>query len=653
MSKIAGGNKLEDILTEGDMKYRALFNSARDGIIFLDNKGAVTDVNEAFVRISGYSEEEIKSGVFPESLCRNKTREMLDEFLGKVIDGKQSKIIECEMIPKAGGSVEMEVEGHAVNNEQGDTVGIWMVFHDVTKQKVTEKLSKAERYLTDHSVGSQNLDETLKAGVQAILEATGLDIGMAGFLTEDGKTFELAYSQGVSDEYVKAAISMVSSDSRFRVIQESGPIYTRYEDLPVFQGGVQNWEKIKSVAIMPIFEDGELIGGVNVGSRTMEEIPYESRYIIESLVNQMGKAISKHRLLLAYKENEELYRALVESSPDSVLLLDLEGKIMMASRAAVEMYGAGGEEEILGKNVIDIVVDEKIDNARKSMAEVAKNSVVRNIELDIINKDGGHMTVEVSGTLIRDINGNPKAVLTTSRDITERKNTEERLKKINAELKGYAHTVSHDLRGPVANIILGTDVVGRIMEDLPDNEELADLREVIDSIGDHAKKTLQLIQDLLDLAEAGQVPFNIVEVDINKTVDRVMAELSQKLEEKKITVEVDEDLGTIQANSTQIYQLFSNLMQNAVKHNNKEDLVVEVRRLSPPGSEVNKYLVRDNGSGIPEGLTSTIFDPFARTGKLKPGIGLSIVDKIVEAYNGEIKYYCQDGACFEIMLPNI
>lgn len=653
MGNDAGNSLFKGALSEGEMKYRSLVNSARDGILYLDNQGAVVDVNDAFVRISGYSKEEIKGGIFPESLCKDKTREMINEFVLDVMKGKQLKFIECEMTPKTGGPVEIEVEGHAVYGESGEPVGAWMVFHDVTKQKISEKLFKAERYLNDHSVSSRNLEETLKAGVQAILEAAGMDIGMAGFLTEDGKSFELAYSQGVSDEYVKMAIEMVSSDSRFRDIQESGPIYTRYEDLSVFKGGVQNRENIKSVAIMPIFEDGELIGGVNVASRTLEEIPSESRYIIESLVNQMGKAISKHRLLLAYKESEELYRALVESSPDSVLLCDLDGNIMMASHAVVEMYGASDEEEILKQNVVDMVSGDSLESARDYIAGVTKDGVVRNIELEFIKKDGSCTTVEVNMSLIRDINGEPKAILTTSRDISERKMTEERLKKINAELKGYAHTVSHDLRGPVANIILGTDVVNRIMEDLQENDELADLKEVISSIGDHARKTLQLIQDLLDLAEAGQVPFNIVEVDINKTVDRVINELSHNLEKKKVNVDVDEDLGVIQANSTQIYQLFSNLVQNAVRHNEKDDLVIEVRRLSPPESKVHKYLVRDNGEGIPEALTSNIFDPFARTGKLKPGIGLSIVDKIVEAYNGEIKYYYQDGACFEITLQNV
>lgn len=636
-------------LTEEERKCRVLFNSNRDGILYLDGKGQVVDVNETFVRMSGYTRDEIKSGIFPNSICRSKTHEMLIEHLGKVIGNGMVEPLECQMIPRTGGSIDMEVEVRAVFSEQGDHSGFWLILRDITSRKTLERLYRAEMYLTESSLKLQSLEETLKAGVLAILDATGLDAGMAGFLDEEEKHFTLAFSYGVSDEFVEAAIRVVSTDNKYKEIQASGPVYTRYDELPISRDDIRNRENIKAVAIVPIFEDGELIGGVNVGSHTMEEIPRESRFIIESLVNQMGRAISRHRLLMAYKESEELYRALVESSPDSILVRDLDDNIIMASRSAVEMHGYDSEEEMLGRSIIELVAERDVESVKNSMEELKEKGTVLNRELEIIRKDGSRTTIEASGSLVYDINGVPKAILTTSRDITERKMTEERLQKINSELEGYAHMVSHDLRGPVSNIILGSDIVDKIIENLPDCEEIDELREVIYSMRGHAGKALELIQELLELAEAGQEPLNIVEVDLNKIVEEVIEEL---LRRKKVRVELDDDMGTIRANSAQMYQLFSNLIQNAVKHNDKDDLLIEVRRLSPRNEMEQRYLVRDNGSGIPAELTPDVFGPFTRNGKLKKGMGLSIVDKIVRAYEGEIMYSFQDGACFEISFPN-
>ena len=103
------------------------------------------------------------------------------------------------------------------------------------------------------------------------------------------------------------------------------------------------------------------------------------------------------------------------------------------------------------------------------------------------------------------------------------------------------------------------------------------------------------------------------------------------------------------ASPTHIYQLFSNLIKNAFEYCDSDSPIIEVRALDKANGE-HRYLVRDNGSGIPADLIERIFIPFSRGSSGQTGIGLSIVDRITRVYAGDVKAYNDSGACFEFSL---
>jgi len=121
--------------------------------------------------------------------------------------------------------------------------------------------------------------------------------------------------------------------------------------------------------------------------------------------------------------------------------------------------------------------------------------------------------------------------------------------------------------------------------------------------------------------------------------------------ERKVTMIVAEDLGTVRANPTQIYQLFSNLIDNGIEHNSSEEPIVEVNFLgkTPAG---NAYVVKDNGPGISPEDAENIFMPFYKGEEGSTGIGLTIVDKLVAVYGGSISVTTNGGACFEFTLQD-
>jgi signal transduction histidine kinase len=227
--------------------------------------------------------------------------------------------------------------------------------------------------------------------------------------------------------------------------------------------------------------------------------------------------------------------------------------------------------------------------------------------------------------------------------------------KIRMELDGYANTVSHDLKNPLAAIKMASDTLQEILKhshdkDTDQEEMNQDIRDLAGAIARSVMKASALVNDLLSLAEAGQVPTEVSAVDVGEIIERITIERRGDIEERGIRMEKDEDLGSVIASETHVYLLFANLIGNAIKHNDSAEPVIEVSYLGDNGDGSHRYVVRDNGAGIPAEDIKNIFQPFYKSKSEGNGIGLATVDKIVKLYGGEIRAYNDNGACFEFAI---
>lgn len=245
--------------------------------------------------------------------------------------------------------------------------------------------------------------------------------------------------------------------------------------------------------------------------------------------------------------------------------------------------------------------------------------------------------------------------LVGERENLERKVAErtEELARSNMELDGYAHAVSHDLRGPLSAISLAAAELSSMLEEVDDTLLREEGPEALEQLSRSLDRAFGLTEDLLVLAEAGHKPARVEVVDVSASVERACEDLAAKIGAKSARVEVDEDLGHVVANQTHIYQLFLNLISNAIKHNDLPEPLVRVKRLADDGDAL-KFQVCDNGPGIPSGEFDRIFEPFFKGRGGETGIGLATVKKVVLMYRGGITASNEKdgGACFEFTLRN-
>ncbi|MFH1150960.1 MAG: ATP-binding protein [Actinomycetota bacterium] len=335
------------------------------------------------------------------------------------------------------------------------------------------------------------------------------------------------------------------------------------------------------------------------------------------------------------REAEDTSRVLshaLMSASDSVFITDLEGRVTFLNSAAAETYGYA-PEELLGRDIEEI----------GDIGEVGGEG-----EYYHSRKGGDEFPVLLSRSLVEDETGRSVAYVVLVRDITERKRAEQELRRINEELEGYAHTVSHDLKGPLASTSVAASVLTKLIDgsSLAESEEVRQSLAVLDS---NVWKSAALIDDLLALAEAGQTPESVEDVEVGVIVDRVFQENAAAIDETGIELAIEGSLGSVRGSPAHMYQLFSNLIGNCVKHCDADRCRITVARLEGLGDS-HHFLVRDNGSGFPPQSIGRIFAPFFKGPRGGTGIGLATVDKIVKLYGGAIRAYNDHGACFDITI---
>jgi signal transduction histidine kinase len=225
-----------------------------------------------------------------------------------------------------------------------------------------------------------------------------------------------------------------------------------------------------------------------------------------------------------------------------------------------------------------------------------------------------------------------------NREIRERKKAErrqaqllEQLEKVNGELKDFAYIVSHDLKAPLRGI---DTLANWILTDYADKLDEQG-REQINLLTSRVARMHNLIDGILQYSRIGRVKEEKVVVDLNELVSEVIDMIAPP---ENITITVENELPTIECERTRITQVFQNLISNAVKYMDKPDGQIKISCVEEDGWR--KFSISDNGLGIEEKYFEKIFQIFQTLNRRdefeSTGIGLSLVKKIVERYDGEV-----------------
>lgn len=358
------------------------------------------------------------------------------------------------------------------------------------------------------------------------------------------------------------------------------------------------------------------------------------------------------RRLLAEAERQK-FVSLVENSSEFIGMCDLDGKPFFINPAGQELVGLDSLEQALKTPVTDFFFPEDQAFIRDSFLPRVRQEGRLEKEIRFRHfRTGEALWMIYNVFVVRDAQDKPVAFATVSRNITERKLAEEKIRQLNAELEhrvaertaelelankeleSFSYSVSHDLRTPLRAIDGFSQAV---LEDfgpqLPD-----ECRRYLLTIREGAQRMGLLIDDLLSFSRLSRLPLNRMEVPTDNLVRTVLDDLISQENERKIDLRIG-NLPPCSGDPALLKQVWINLVSNALKYTRRREVaVLEIG--SKPSSLGTIYFIRDNGTGFDMRYAGKLFGVFQRLHRAEEyegtGVGLALVQRIIHRHGGRV-----------------
>ncbi|WP_163397263.1 PAS domain S-box protein [Flavobacterium fluviatile] len=389
---------------------------------------------------------------------------------------------------------------------------------------------------------------------------------------------------------------------------------------------------------------------VSVNAMIIYDENSEPEYIVGSIRDISDRIEAKENL----KISEEKFRSIYENIQDVYMKTTIDGILIDVSPSFEKNFQIP-RSEVMGTPVFDYYFNKK--NKELLLSKLHTEGHISDFDVQLYDPSGNPLYFSINAHLLYDKEGNPINIEGTMRNINERRQMQDemitknrKLEFQNTELEQFAYIASHDLQEPLITVshcseLLEEELAGKLDEDQ---------RHYLTFIRSSTSRMQLLVKGLLDYSRIGKERI-MSTVDCNTIVSDVILDMKSSIDECNATIEY-QDLPTIEANTTEMRQLFQNLISNAIKFRKKGNSP-KVKITAVMEEKKWVFSVADNGIGIKKEDLEKVFVIFKRLHNRNEyqgtGIGLSHCKKIIEHHNGRIwvesKY--NEGSTFKWTLP--
>jgi PAS domain S-box-containing protein len=623
-----------DMLSKALNEHRNIIDAIPDIVYILDINGNLIKWNRRMEIVTKFSSGELTGrhalDFFPEQ-----DKMVINKTIKEVLE---TGYAECKghLLRKDGTVVPYEWTGAPFKDEQDNVIGLIGIGRDVSERKKAEESLRETRDYLEKLLNYANAPIIVWDPKSIITSFNHAFERLTGYTNKEviGKKLNILFPEASKGESLKKIERTLSGEY---------------------------WESVE----IPILCKGE---SIKIALWNSANIYTEDARTLIATIAQGQDITDRKQAEEALRQSENNYRTLLENLPQKIFLKDRNSVYISCNKNYAQDLGIN-PHEIVGKTDYDFFPKELADKYRADDKKIMESGKTEDIEEKYI-QDGTEGFIQTVKTPVKDNEGKIIAVQGIFWDITERKQAEDKIRKLNEELEqrvlqrtaqlevtnreleSFSYSVSHDLRAPLRAI---TGFSSMLLEDYADKLD-DEGKRLLNVVKDSILNMNALIDDLLTLSRIGRKEIEHSKIDMDKLAETVFAEIKATVPEREIQFAI-KPLPPAYGDQGLLHQVFANLLFNAIKFTrSRENAIVEAGGYIE-GPE-NVYYVKDNGVGFDMQYKDRLFSAFQRLHSGKEfegtGIGLAIVQRIINRHGGRTwaEGKKDEGATFYFTLPS-
>jgi PAS domain S-box-containing protein len=490
-----------------------------------------------------------------------------------------------------------------------------------------------------------------------LILATGAEPRIAAEATTDGD----AVTVHLRDQPVSAAALSESVLHYVLRTQESVILDDAMAQPPFAADPYIRQRQARSILCLPLLHQAKLIGVLYLENNLAPRVFAPDRLaVLKLLASQAAISLENTRLYRDLAEREAKVRRLVEANIIGIFIFDLEGRIVEANDAFLQMVGYD-RDELVGARVrwTDLTPPEWRDRHARAAAELKRTGTVRPYEREYFRKDGSRMPALIGSAAFDEQQDQGVAFVL---DLTERKRAEESLHKMQMEL-AHANrvatmghltaSITHEIKQPLAATVTNAQAALRWLGRRP--PDLEEVRQALDRIEESGHRGGDIVARIRALIQ--KAPPRKDRLDLNAAIREVIQLTRGEAVKNGVSVraQLADGLPLIHGDRVQLQQVVLNLIVNGVEamssaSEGARDLLVSTGKVDSGGVLV---AVMDSGPGLGSANLERLFDAFYTTKAGGLGMGLSICRSIIDAHGGRLWASAKvpRGTVFQFVLP--
>lgn len=650
-------------LRTSEARYRRIIDTASEGIWGFGPDTSTTFANTRMTGMLGYALEEMMGRSMTDFMFPEDLPDYEERLKGRLAGIRET--YERRFKRKDGRTLWTLVSATPIIDDQHRFEGAFGMFTDITERK---RVEEALLFLARRGWQSSG-ENFFEALAQFLGEQLDMDYVFIDRLTENPEEAETValFSRGSIVPNLRYALKGTPCENvmgKQLCVYSSGIQGLFPEDSLLPGMGAESYSGI------PLWDStGQPIGLIAVlGCSPLSDVAPVTQ-LLQLVATRAAAELEREQNNRLLRAREHEFRTLAENLPDNIVRHDREGRVIYVNPALEKTLGENASR-MLGKRMRDMYPDGSFEIGAQAVDVALATGENQEIELSVNVPGSGTMVHQIRTIVERNERGEVSGVLSIGRDITERKQAEESMRRLNQELEqrvvertakleaanreleSFAFSVSHDLRAPLRHIdgFLGLlkKRAGPVLD--------AESQHYMSTISDAAKRMAALIDDLLSFSRTGRTEMVQAQIDLNVVVREVIAEFEPEMAGRSVRWDVG-PLPVVSGDRALLRLVFTNLVSNALKFSrHREHSHIEIGALTDTETETVLF-VRDNGVGFDMRYADKLFGVFQRLHGVDQfdgtGIGLANVRRVVERHGGRTwaEGRVDDGATFYFSLP--